>query len=201
MAYKQHFIEWFSGKQKPSYWSIGAYQDTVQVVMEDVIDGGLSMNTNHFGSPSSLDSGGIDFGNKRQYSATGSVSIIVMKRKSTATSTMAEGGLFNNFASAQFKHSSAIRDNSASTNKQLSTNDGTTTSTLDSTVAVDALFHAYKIENGQSNNKLTIDGVLEITKESNPPALIMQPFIAGTTVSGTTVAHDTVVRYMECYNT
>ena len=39
MAYKQHFIEWFSGKSLPSYWG-----STGTVAMSDEVDGGLKLS-------------------------------------------------------------------------------------------------------------------------------------------------------------
>ncbi len=42
MAYKQHFIEWFSGKQLPSYWNVNTNST---VAMADEVDGGIKPET------------------------------------------------------------------------------------------------------------------------------------------------------------
>ena len=194
-------VEFYNGVTSasgiPIRWTNNNYQDTVTVAMADEVDGGLSIT----GGNSSLDSGGIDFNDIRQYSHDASVGIFVMKRTQSNTSTLSECGFMNNFTSNAFKNNSSVRNNSGSTYYDLITDDGTTGSGSSSSVAVDTSWHTHKIENGTANNKLTIDGVLEVTKTNNRPTTKMQPFVAGTTGWSTSVAYGMAIRYMECYNT
>ena len=45
MAYKQHFIEWFSGKQLPSYWTKVDISGTNTFAMVDSVDGGFQITS------------------------------------------------------------------------------------------------------------------------------------------------------------
>ena len=68
MAYKQHFIEWLSGKQLPSYWNYHDINGTGTKGMSDSVDGGYFIKSSGGNATHSK----IDFNDKRQYSHEGS---------------------------------------------------------------------------------------------------------------------------------
>ena len=187
MAYKQHFIEWFSGKSLPSYWT-GA--GTGSTSMSDSVDGGLQVTT----GTGAYNEYAIDFNTIRQYAHDGSVLIAVAKLSSTASAIydVALWGTTGGFARVFY-------DSTTDTYFELSTYDGTTSTSTASSIAIDTAWHVHKIETGASDIKLTIDGVLQVTKTTNRPTTKMEPFVRATT--RTTAAKTISVRYMECYNT
>ena len=72
---KQRFVEYFSGKQLPSYWTVTT-TGTSTGVMSDEVDGGFKLNAwggaiNQYVS--------LTFSNKRQYAHLGSKFIAVVK--------------------------------------------------------------------------------------------------------------------------
>ena len=76
MAYKQHFIEWFSGKQLPSYWTSTQFYGNGSDAMSDEIDGGYKITGGTVGGSQSQI---IGFNDKCQFSHTGSEVNTVIK--------------------------------------------------------------------------------------------------------------------------
>ena len=67
---------------------------------------------------------------------------------------------------------------------------------LASATAMGSGFRVGKVECGSANIKLSVDGVLEVTKTTNSPSAKLQPKFS---VYGNTKTAS--VRYMEAYNT
>ena len=189
---KQHFWEWFSGATLNSRWNERNLYQSSTFAMSNSVDGGFSIVTNGVTSARSQ----IDFNNKIQYSATGSVFIGVYKKVSTTNITPRIG--FTNDDANGASHKSCMRGDPTYTYMQLETSDGTAT-TIDSTVAPDTAFHTIKIENTSTSNIISIDGGLEVSKTTNRPTSALQPvlFVRGLASVGAEVR----CNYMEAYNT
>jgi|11_taG_2_1085331.scaffolds.fasta_scaffold22651_2 hypothetical protein len=182
MAYKQHFIEWFSGKQLPSYWTqVGAGSNS----MVNEADGGVEV-------VASSAEGFISFNNIKPFSSTASVLIGVSQRVTSNGHRI--GFLSSN--TIDNLNDAYMQDWSTNTYKLLRTGDGSASSDMNTTVAVDTSFHTYKLEMTSSAIKLNVGGTLEADKTSNRPvsSANLQPFTGGYSNTSRT-------RYMECYNT
>jgi len=193
MAYKQHFIEWFSGKQLPSYWTTRNHVGTATFRMSDSVDGGFEIVT----STTSNSAHSIDFNSKRQYDHVNSVAIAVISISALTISQVRAGltnttGLNLDYAYSGFRASS-------SANFSINTADGSTTSVTAGSIVADTNFHSLKTECGSANIKMYVDGVLDVTKTTNRPTAKMQPVFIATNDSGTS-SRTARIRYMECYN-
>lgn len=189
---KQHFVEWFSGSALDSIWTTTNLQGTNTFAMNDAVNGGFRITT----STASSDKGIIHFNDINQYAYNGSVFIAVIESGGI-------GGVRTGFRSVHSGDStecSLLNMDSGLTNIQLRTADASTTSTTDTgtPIAVHGNPLVMKIELDGSNNILTIDGVVEVTKSTNRPTVVQQPTSSMTgKASADTLDH----RYMECYNT
>ena len=182
---KQHFIEWFSGKQLPSYWNVTAGGNG-STSMADEINGGLKLTT----SSSSSDSCMIHFNNITQFSPTSGTGIFTVKRNTI-------GQFRVGFASPYALSSDliAIADWSTSANKQfMSKKNGTWSTATNSSLSTDTLWHTYKIDLTSTVANLTTDGVFDVTQSVNVDSDV-QPFFQ---MEGTSATSQ--IRYMECYN-
>ena len=198
MAYKQHFIEWFSGKQLPSYWTKRDIAGTGTYAMADSVDGGFIIDT---GATSSNKSS-IDFNDKKQFNSAGTEMIFTALREGTTQDI--RGGFTENttgiFQSPATKCDAGLFEITTETYKQYGHSDGTTGVTLvDTDVAIDTSWHNYKIKLETSNNYFYIDGVLKITATTNLPDSALQPAFLARTL--TSASRSMSIRYMECYNT
>ena len=198
MAYKQHFIEWFSGKQLPSYWTQRNIIGTGTFAMVDEVDGGFKISHDSAVNDSSQ----IDFGNIRQYAEDGSVYIGVVKKSSTGGSDVAVYHGFTGNITGTGMQSAMVEDSSYG-DAVLRTGGVSASSTqpqTSPTINTGTAWHTHQITCGSANVKLNIDGVLKVTKTSDPPTIPMQPF-AKSYNTASTGADSIQVRYMECYNT
>jgi len=193
---KQHFVEWFSGDALDSIWT----QTTIGAgtfAMVDAVDEGFSLLT----SGSTSDELIIDFATKNQYSETASVIIAVRKVVTITGNNVSYVGLIDTNANGFVAGQDFVtaEKHSGVTNFSLQTGDGTSISRTSSSIVGDTNFHSFKIECGSSNIKLTLDGVLEVTKTSNRPTTNMQP--AFEQLANDAAAYESRIRYLECYNT
>ena len=190
----QHFVEWFSGNSLPSYWTTTNINGTNTYAMSDSVDGGFSIST----AGADSNSGTINFNNLRPFSPTGAVCISVWKKD--ISNAAGQSGFANTISAMYPTTECALVRNGVETNIALQTADATTSSVTQSNVAKDQTFHSYKIENGSTDIKLTIDGVFELTKTTNRPTVKLQPRIGVQKRSGagTTVIN---ITYCEAYNT
>ena len=195
MAYKQHFIEWFSGKQLPSYWT--RYDDTTYASgtgtdgMVDEVDEGIFVKSGNTQYNASV----LAFNNKRQYNPTGSRITGVVRRVTANSST--NFGLYNllNDGSNQ-----SVNIDNDTRNTYMRAVSGRTTPTATSiTVPVNTVFKLLDIVLGASNIKFSVNGILEITQTVNRPTEKLQPRIY--TLALTNANAETRLRYLEAYNT
>ena len=194
MAYKQHFVEWFSGKQLPSYWTTGIVVGSPTFAMSDSVDGGFQISC-----PNSANGlGYIHFNNKRHYSATDSTSISVFKGSKTSANSNFQTGI-NSTSGNGNASLSGYHTSYSTTYFVLITGDGSI-STTNTDVTADTSFHVHKIVNGSANIKLYLDGVLKVTKTTNRPTGSQQPY-AEAQAWGTTGAVNLNMIYLEAYNT
>ena len=195
MAYKQHFIEWFSGKQLPAYWTEKNHTGTGAFAMVNEVDGGFSVKT----GATSTNNSSINFANKRQYAYDGSVIIAAWKRVS-ASMIGAFGGINDATVSTNPTIEYArLSNDSALTYILIHSADATTASLTYSDIPKDQAWHIGKMEFSSSDIKGTIDGVLKITKTTNRPTVKLQPYVFS--YSRAAAVGETRVRYMEAYNT
>jgi len=195
MAYKQHFIEWFSGKSLPSYWTVV----NGTAVMKDEVDGGIILSTLSQSNANTR----VAFNDKKQFAHNGSVAIIVFKATDALSTSYTYMGLTDNTnvgAAANDNASIAIHPVVFTNNKYvLRTGDGSTSTGTDTSLAIDTDWHGHKIVLSSSNATNYIDGAISVTKTTNLPTQAMQPIIyCGT---GNAQVHQAQARYMECYNT
>jgi hypothetical protein len=199
MAYKQHFIEWFSGKQLPSYWTQVNSSGTGTFTMEDSVDGGFSVIAQSGGYNFSF----IYFNNKRQYAHNNSTAIYASKFSVTSGISYGWVGLTNDGnGGITASHSAMMGKNSseAGTNFGVYTRDGTTASQTLGSVAQDTSYHTFKGVLDGTDYKFYLDGVLEVTKTTNLPTVKMQPTIVSwDNNAGNPVKINTL--YCEAYNT
>tara|TARA_R110002051_G_scaffold45125_1_gene90993 strand:+ start:405 stop:1745 length:1341 start_codon:yes stop_codon:yes gene_type:complete len=190
---KQHFIEWFSGKQLPSYWTQTQVNIPATFAMSDTADGGFRITADGGAN----NEGMINFNNKRQYEQTGSVFIGVMK-DDTNTAITTYCGFANSLVGvdSDSPEIAQVYNPSVNTNKGLRTGDATTKSTTEGSTALDTAWTSYKVENKTTDIELTVNGVKEIDKTTNRPTVKLQP-VCGVFGNGKSVN----IRYMECYNT
>lgn len=189
---KQRVVETFSGALLNERWTT---RGGGTFLMADSIDGGFEIfNPNSANSDSR-----IDFNNKRQYDFDNSVIIFVMKSDSDSNFTRAVGGFENTDISLIDASLAGLDTDVSATKFFLGTGDNSSSSNTVGSVDNDTSFHVYKIENSSADIKLTIDGVLDITKITNRPTLKFQPFAEGQSFNSTG-ARTLSLRYLEAYN-
>ena len=185
-----HFVEWFDGSAlNTNRWH--ASFGTVTII--DGIGEGLKQTT----GSTIYDKAGVYFNNKRQYDPRNCEIIFITKTEGSNQHVnvgIADNADIRNTATSM----QALEMNSDRTYFGLASNDTVVSSVLDSTVARDTSYHVYKITGGASNIKMSIDGVLEVTKTTDRPTAICQP-ATFTLTTDASQAHD-YVRYLECYN-
>tara|TARA_B110001454_G_C12678123_1_gene416745 strand:- start:788 stop:1387 length:600 start_codon:yes stop_codon:yes gene_type:complete len=185
---KQRFVETFTGDALDTdRWHQGTNSGSPTFRMSDSVDGGFEIFCD-----GTSDSGYINFDGIDQYNQTGSV-IIGVAKPSTLTSMSMWLGFIQN-TGAPF---SLLRWHTTSY-FNLETSDGTATYT-DSDISLNTDEHSVKIELTSSNNKLTLDGNLKITKTTNLPNGALEPFFR--IISYNTTSKTASIRYCEAYNT
>jgi hypothetical protein len=189
---KQHFIEWFSGKQLPSYWTKSEVNPPASFDMSDSVDGGFRITADG----GALNEGMINFNNKREFSKSGCVCIWVGRDVQTSSYT-GYYGLANGITGNDADMGQLATIYNASANGVIALRTGNTTKgNTESTISLDTNFHNYKIEMKTSSAEWSVDGVAQTTRTLTLPTEDLQP-VAG--VHGNNKSID--VRYMECYNT
>ena len=192
---KQHFWEWFSGATLNSRWTTTNSGGAGTYSMSDEADGGLLITT-----PTTINTQqNMDFGDKRNFSPTGSVFIAVVK--SSWTNVYNDFGFTNtqpNAQSAIFRWTSHNADGKI---HLLTCGSGTTEDIATSVSGNATDWSAIKIECKASSVEGSINGVLERTHSTQIPTsdTKLQPYVGiyNTVASAKTCQ----IRYMECYNT
>ena len=199
MAYKQHFVEWFSGKggtNRPNFaWKATATGTSTGVMVDDSSDGGGGFKLNAWGGANNQYIS-ITADNHRQFKNLGSKFIAVVK---TNISTNGEAHWFVTGLMSNDYNSNSLGFFAHTQNL----NYGFYRSgyTLWSSVPKDSSWHSTEIESAVASDTMKIDGVLECTSTDYRPTVPLQPmaftwhgYANGTTADGS-------LRYMECYNT
>ena len=203
---KQHFIEWFSGKQLPSYWTFTDIYATNSGAMVDEVGGGYKITTATGGgnptcsiSFNKSSSSGNSNSNVCQYNYKGSVFNTVMKVDSI-TSIEAKVGLKKN-TTGNFNHSNAtIFGSTTLTNWACFSGDESGRTAVESNIPLDTNWNNHKLTLQTSNILYDINGVLKVTKTDRLPTVEnLQP--QAQMVSLNTDAKSLSIRYMEVYNT
>lgn len=195
---KTHFVEWFDGAAlNTRRWTENTIAGTHTFAINDAIDGGFRLTTT---SSTNNDRGSITFNDKRQFDHQNSILVGVMK-SSNSNNVARMGYCSNSQVNISGEVSVCIIDAvTPLTNIGLETKTTTSTSTTQSSVARHGNATSVKIELGASDNKLYLDGVLEVTKSTDLPAGKMQPIIQNQiNASGTN--QWTESRYLEAKNT
>ena len=174
-------------------WTTSDITHTGTYSMVDEADEGFSILSSTNGARSAL-----GFNNIRQFSPTASVAIFNLKRMTDASHDSYAGFKYDD-TNSTFYDTAVVSQASYATNIGLYTGDASTATNLESTTPRDTAWHGYKIENGSANIKLTIDGVVDVTKTTNRPSKQMQPFVLNST--NTSATRETRINYFEAYNT
>ncbi len=191
---KQHFWEYFSGATLNSRWTATTTGSSTGVIA-DSVNGGYLITT----GSSNNDRVEIDFGQKRQFSKTGSRFIIVATMGQTTNLISQLGFMDNVHASYTNKAICGIWTAAASV-KFLWQSTGTGTSTnTSSTLTTDTSPHVFEGVLSGSNFVGTIDGTITTTISTNLPDLDMQPHID--MIAKESASKTLNVRYCEAYNT
>ena len=193
---KQRVVETFSGDALDTdRWSTTNSGGAGTYAMADEVDGGLLITT-----PTTINTQqNMDFGDKRNFSPTGSVFIAVVK--SSYTNVYNDFGFTNtqpNSQSAIFRWSSLYGDGKI---HLLTCGSGTTEDIATSVSGNATDWSAIKIECKTASVEGSINGVLERTHSTQIPTsdTKLQPYVGiyNTVASAKTCQ----IRYMECYNT
>ena len=196
MAYKQHFIEWFSGKQLPSYWTLTQIVATCTATMADSVDGGMLFQTDSgSGSPSAY----LSFDDKCQYNPSGFGFISVCK-KGSDNNIGIKGGIGSDDGAANPAAAVFMVEGTLATYRTLQTRNGGSETETATTTAVSQTEFAYKLEGTGSAANLSLNGVLSATTGSNLSTTKCQPLLYIQSRS-TAAVKNYNVRYLECYNT
>ena len=190
---KQRFVENFSGDSLDTdRWNTTNTQGSGTFTTDDNIDGGFKITT----SSTNNDRSSINFNNKRNFNHIGSVSVSVCKAVDSSSRNVRVG--LSNGTDGFSSHHAVIGNDTNNTNYELNTEDASTESGTEGSVAIDQSFHVHKITLSSSNAVSSIDGVTDVTKTTNLPADKLQPLFQ---VHSRTGAKQGNIRYMEVYNT
>ena len=193
---KQRVVDNFDGDTLNERWTFADISGTGSEAMRDIVDGGHRVSAGTVAGNQSK----IHFNGIRQYKHDASICIFVSKASAT-TGIATISGLSNLFQSGSFLDFALAGINTAldTVNFLMQTADNTTNTSQSTSVALDTNFHTYKIECGSANIKLTMDGVLEITKTDRRPTLKMEPTLTIKTDATPQKHIDSL--YYEAYNT
>jgi len=201
MAYKQHFIEWFSGKQLPSYWDFTQIVATATGAMYDGVDGGYRITT----SATTGARGEIDFGDKRQFDLASSECILSIRYDDTNYSRVmaglsAGGGIVEDQTTTNH-YTFGLQSNENLS--YLYTKDSSGSSFTSSGVDPLTNWQTAKMASNGSDVKLYLfesgSWSLKVTKTTNKPTGNGQPYFGQW--APTAAVSWGEINYMECYNT
>ena len=203
MAYKQHFIDWFSGKSGASYWNIvnigGSNSTGATLVGKDEVNGGMIFTSGTGGN----NNGFCGFNGKNPFAHDGFVQIALWRLDPTSSSHsyiqvicgMASQTNDNGQNSAHW----TIRRNQTYIDFRTKDSGGSGSFTA-TTTPVDEAFHHTKIQaKSASSYEFSIDHKLEGTNTTNLPQSDLSPFMKAD--DSAQVPSVLGIKYMECYNT
>ena len=194
MAYKQHFIEWFSGKQLPSYLYNQSFSGGTSG-MEDEIDGGFFLQKN-----AQADGGSALSFNAwiRPFSHTGSAIHMVMKGSQTSDCQL-NAGLSDTKGSQTncmlFYHANAV----GSGYYTLTTAGNAANSFTATSTPIDTIWHHHFLEQKSASAEYSIEDTLGATRTSNLSQADMMLHIESYKLGTPVFKYN--IRYLEIYNT
>ena len=194
---KQHFWEYFSGATLNSRWTQRNVTLTGTFGISDSVDDGMFISTNS--SVTSIQH--LDFNEIRPFSNVGSVFIGVAKRVTATSESAVRIGLWDLITDGTGNKALSMNRTDETNYKLETSNAGTqSSSNTDTPIPIDTNWHVHKIETSTPNVKLTMDGILEVTKTTDKPATNLMPVlqVAGWSGAGVRTMN---CRYVECYNT
>ncbi len=191
-----HFVEWFDGDALDSIWTFFQGSGGATKGMADAVGDGFQISSNA-GDPSR---GLIYFNDKRHYDLRNSILIVIYRQaEASPTNALIGAGLTTTTSLQQFAAytGAAIGMFTAdATNFRSQISGGTFT---DTGVALDTVFHRWKIENSSGDTKFSENGVLKVTNTSPTPSGAVQPgFEVGSRTSAGT--RQGFIRYLEVFN-
>ena len=201
MAYKQHFIEWFSGKSLPNYWYTQVGSGGTGT-MADSIDGGYQFNT----TTTSGSFSALSFHPNRFIAPNGSVMNMVLKANS-ASNTGCSMGLSDTKGSRSwwcgFHGDSSAGNYTPNVYWTFGTAGNATVTYTASTVALDTIRHHHQLETKSASCDYSIDGSLQNTRTSNIPSACPTGLMPHHEVyhDGSTTAMRFNLIFEEIYNT
>ncbi len=163
--------------------------------MEDVIDGGFSIET----GGATGDFSAIGFNDKRQYSPTASRFIIEMKDYITANGSERVGFVTTISNEGGTDSQAYVISQAVSSNYELVTANTTSVTVSDSLLAKDTNWHKFVLVLASTFVKMYADGVLRVISTTNLPDVKLQPRVASRFESSN--AGKVGIRYFEAYNT
>lgn len=187
---RQRFVSTFSGALLNQRWTSTILGGSGTNTMSDEVDGGLVMAT----GGASDNRQEIDFNGIRPIDETNSVVITIWKTTPTVDNETEVGLIDNSFARI-----AVVGINQTIANFFLRTADFTSSRAV-SSIPKDTNFHTHKIDCGSADIKLTIDGVLQITKTTNRPDVRLQPWAFVHTDPGASGVKTLNMLYFEAYN-
>ena len=190
---KQRFWDWFDGDALRSWWTKNDLVGNGTFAMVDTVDEGFGVTTGAINNNSSS----INFGDIRPFNETACVCIGIVKRVSDLSNL--KSGLANITLNDSIE-SAFYRDDTVRTFKELRTGDNIGNTVLATDIVIDTNFTKYKIECGSANIKLSLDGILKITKTTDRPTVRLQPDPLNMSTR-TSAAREGRSRYCEVYNT
>jgi hypothetical protein len=191
----QRVVENFSGTGLDiDRWHTTNNAGTNTFAMSDEADGGFKLTTGT-GSSNQM---GINFNDKRQFSPTGSVAIIV--GKSSYTNVYTDFGFSNNNQSSNSQSAFFRFTNQYGGGKiGFLTCGAGTTEDFPTSVDLSTDWFTMKVECKSSSVEGSINGVLERTHATRIPTQKLQPIVKHQNTD--TTARSCQIKYMECYNT
>ena len=197
MAYKQHFIDWCSGKggtnRTDFKWVFRSISGT-SGAMESSIDGGFKLSASSAGNSR----GEISFNdNSRPFDLQNSVLICVNKSETIANVKNWVGLLRAKAQNDDFGQFGCMSDYS-STKNSLNTYRGGSESNTQSSRNMDTDWHVNKIDFSSGDVNAYVDGNLEITKTTDLPIGNAQPVFWINGLTSNSTEHS--MRYLEVYN-
>ena len=192
---KSRFVELFQGDALDTdRWTETTFNTAPTFRrMSDTINGGYEVVT----APNNNTGSFLDFGDKRQYSKTGSVAIWVSNRD--ASGDIAGGFTNTEHDFSTWLNSAFIRDLSGEATLFVNTSDGTTDQQSSMISTGSTTPRVFKMELKSSSGEASINGTLEVTNSTNLPATEQQP-IWGFRTNGA-FSRTGRINYFEAYNT
>ncbi len=191
VADKARFVDYFVGDSVKTWWTITNKAGSGTVSINDSVDGGLDITTSSIANAETE----IDFNDIRPFSNTGSIFQTTTKRVTASTRMMCgfveTGDFLSSFA--------LYEDSTALTYPRISTDDGTTNTTSDTTISINTQYNNIRFELTSTSMPVTINNSLNITKTTNLPDVAQQPFFNARYL-GTGIA-TIQANYCEAWNT